>query len=82
MVRHLGGFGSLRPLDPEVPMFVFYGERKPLMFHSTAWREKPAAWPGNRVIVLQIGDWVMVQRPQEFNNAGLAWLAETDGAKS
>jgi hypothetical protein len=34
------------------------------------------------VIVLQIGDWVMVQRPKEFNNAGLAWLAETDGAES
>ena len=40
-----GGFGPLRPLDPEVPMFVIYGERKPFMFHSTAWREKLAAQP-------------------------------------
>jgi hypothetical protein len=31
---------------------------------------------------LPIGDWVMVQRPKEFNNAVLAWLAETDKAKS
>jgi pimeloyl-ACP methyl ester carboxylesterase len=50
------------------------------MFHSTAWREKLAARPGNRVIGLPTGHWVMVQRPQEFNDAVLAWLAETDGA--
>ena len=42
-----GGFGALRPLDPRVPMFFFYGERKPFMFHSTAWREKLAAQPAS-----------------------------------
>jgi pimeloyl-ACP methyl ester carboxylesterase len=73
-----GGFGALRPLDPQVPMLFFYGERKPFMFHSTAWREKLAARPGNRVVGLPTGHWVMVQRPKEFNNAPLAWLAETD----
>jgi pimeloyl-ACP methyl ester carboxylesterase len=75
-----GGFGALRPFDPQVPMLFLYGERKPFMFHSTAWREKLAARPGNRVIGLPTGHWVMVQRPQEFNDAVLAWLAETDGA--
>jgi hypothetical protein len=52
------------------------------MFHSTTWREKVAARPGNRVIGLPTGQWVMVQRPKEFNDAVLAWLAETDEARS
>jgi len=34
------------------------------------------------VIGLPTGHWVMVQRPQEFNAAVLAWLAETDGVRS
>jgi pimeloyl-ACP methyl ester carboxylesterase len=73
-----GGFGSLRTFDPQVPMLFVYGERKPFMFHSTAWRDKLVGQPGHRVIGLPTGHWVMVQRPKEFNEAVLAWLAETE----
>jgi pimeloyl-ACP methyl ester carboxylesterase len=73
-----GGFATLRASDTQVPMLFFYGERKPFMFHSTAWRDRLAAQPGNRVIGLPTGHWVMVQRPKEFNEAVLSWLAETD----
>jgi pimeloyl-ACP methyl ester carboxylesterase len=73
-----GGFATLRAFDAQVPMLFFYGERKPFMFHSTAWRDRLAAKPGNRVIGLPTGHWVMVQRPKEFNEAVLSWLAETD----
>jgi len=72
-----GGFGRLHVFDPQVPMLFFYGERKPFMFHSTAWCAKLAARRGSRVIGLPTGHWVMVQRPKEFNEAVLAWLAET-----
>ena len=65
-----GGFGTLRTFDPQVPMLFFYGERKPFMFHSTAWRDKLAAGPGHRVIGLPTGHWVMVQRPRISR---LAW---------
>jgi pimeloyl-ACP methyl ester carboxylesterase len=77
-----GGFGALRPFDPQVPMLFLYGERKPFMFHSTTWREKLAARPGNRVIGLPTGHWVKVQQPKALNDAVLAWLADTDGARS
>ena len=77
-----GGFGSLRTFDPQVPMLFFYGERKPFMFHSTAWRDKLVAQPGHRVIGLPTGHWVMVQRPKEFNEAVLTWLSETEESKA
>ena len=77
-----GGFGSLRTFDPQVPMLFLYGERKPFMFHSTTWCDKLVARPGHRVIGLPTGHWVMVQRPKEFNEAVLSWLAETDEPKA
>lgn len=63
-------------------MLFFYGERKPFMFHSTAWRDKLVAQPGHRVIGLPTGHWVMVQRPKEFNEAVLTWLSETEQSKA
>lgn len=73
-----GGFGPLRAFDPRVPMLFLYGQRKPFGFHSQAWLDKLAGRPHSRVIGLPTGHWVMVQRRQEFNDAVLAWLAETD----
>lgn len=72
-----GGFGKLRVFDPAVPMLFIYGQRKPFMFHSTPWLDKLAAGPGNRVLGLPTGHWVMLQRPQQFNAALLGWLADT-----
>lgn len=72
-----GGFRGLKVFDPAWPMLYLYGERKPIMFHSRAWAEGLAARPGNRVMGFPTGHWVMIQRPQEFNEAVLAWLGET-----
>ena len=72
-----GGFGKLPVFEPAVPMLYIYGQRKPFMFHSQAWLDRLAARPGNRVLGLPTGHWVMLQRPQEFNAALLGWLAET-----
>ena len=62
-------------------MLVLYGERKPFVFHSTAWRETLAARPGNRVIGMPTGHSVMAQRPKAFSDPVRTWLAETDGAE-
>jgi len=75
-----GGFGHLRTFDPEVPMLFVYGQRKPFMFHSQIWLDRLACRPSNRVLGLPTGHWVMIKRPQEFNAALLAWLAETAAA--
>lgn len=72
-----GGFGQRPVFEPAVPMLYIYGQRKPFMFHSQAWLDRLAARPGNRVLGLPTGHWVMLQQPQAFNAALLGWLAET-----
>jgi hypothetical protein len=66
------------PAEPAVPMLFFYGERKPFQFQSQAWLDRLAARPHSRVVPLPTGHWVMVQRPQVFNDTVRSWLAETD----
>jgi pimeloyl-ACP methyl ester carboxylesterase len=73
-----GGFGRLRVFQPNVPMLYIYGQRKPFMFHSQSWIDKLVLRPGNRVLALPTGHWVMVGRPGEFNEAVLEWLTATD----
>jgi pimeloyl-ACP methyl ester carboxylesterase len=73
-----GGFRGLKVFKPQGPMLFTYGERKRFMFHSRPWAEALAARPGNRVIGFATGHWIMVERSREFNDAVLAWLAETD----
>ncbi|HUQ74289.1 MAG TPA: alpha/beta fold hydrolase [Burkholderiales bacterium] len=74
-----GGFKGLRVFKPERPMLFLYGERKPLMFHSRAWAERLATQVGCRVLGFPTGHWIMIGRPQAFNDALRSWLAETDG---
>ncbi len=74
----LRGYGSARLYKPACPMLFVYGRRKPFMFHSTGWVDEVAAQPGSRVIAFDCGHWVMTQRPDEFNQAVLQWLAAGD----
>ncbi|MCD6042838.1 MAG: hypothetical protein K0R40_2441 [Burkholderiales bacterium] len=69
-----GGLPRLRVFEPQVPMLYVFGERKPFMFHSSAWVERVAAGPRNRVVGIASGHWIMVERCAEFNAALLAWL--------
>ena len=48
------------------------------MFHSSDWIERLATRPGNRALGLPSGHWVMIERPREFNDVLLSWLAETE----
>ena len=73
-----GGLRRAKVFHPQVPMLFIYGERKPFMFHSTAWAKELGAKPGSRVLGLPTGHWVMVGRRREFNEALASWLAETD----
>lgn len=71
-----GGLKGLKVFNPQVPMLYIYGARKRFMFHSRAWAERLAARPGNRVIGLPTGHWVMLSRQPEFNAAVRSWLDE------
>lgn len=77
-LRAAGGFHGLKTVDLDCPVLYIYGERKPFMFHSQGWIEELAARPGSRVLGLPCRHWVMAERPHEFNEALLQWLAETD----
>jgi len=62
---------------PACPMLFIYGERKLFMFHATAWIEALAQQPGCRVEGFDAGHWVMLQRPERFNQVVVEWLAAT-----
>jgi pimeloyl-ACP methyl ester carboxylesterase len=73
-----GGLRGIRVFDPHCPMLYIYGARKPLMFHSRVWIEGLAKRPGNRVMGLPAGHWVMLDQKRAFNNILLSWLTETE----
>ncbi|NML17101.1 alpha/beta fold hydrolase [Azohydromonas sp. G-1-1-14] len=68
-----------RGFEPPCPMLYLYGRRKPLMFHSPSWAAALAQRPGHRVVALDAGHWLMLERPAEFNRAVRDWLATDHG---
>jgi pimeloyl-ACP methyl ester carboxylesterase len=73
-----GAYGSYRRIlrfEPACPLMYVYGTRKPFMFHSPEWAQEQARKPGNRVLALPAGHWVMKNQPAEFNAAVKDWLA-------
>ena len=76
--RAYGSYKSAVPLSVDCPMLFIYATRKPFMFHSPTWLEHLGAKPGCRVQAMDTGHWVMVDRPQEFNQAVQAWLGELE----
>jgi pimeloyl-ACP methyl ester carboxylesterase len=73
-----GGFRQARRFTPACPMMFLYGRHKPFMFHSAAWAGEVAARPGSRVLAFDAGHWVMVEQPEQFNQAVAEWLAAGD----
>lgn len=69
-----GGLRQLLDVAPGCPMLYLYGRRKPLQFQSRRWTEALAAQPGNRVMALPTGHWVMVEQPEAFAQAVRGWL--------
>ena len=65
---------NARGFEPTCPMLFIYGTRKPFMFHAEAWIERLRQRPGNRVVPLGTGHWVMIEQPEAFNAAVLDWL--------
>lgn len=49
------GLKAVRPFQPRLPMFFGYGQRKPFMFHSVAWRDALAEQPANQVAGYRAG---------------------------
>ncbi len=72
----LGGLRQAQQVRLNMPLLFVYGERKPFMFHSKRWLERVAARPGNAVLGLANGHWVMCGRSaQAFEQAVQDWLA-------
>jgi pimeloyl-ACP methyl ester carboxylesterase len=73
-----GAYGSYKAsvrFKPTCPMLYIYGRRKPFMFHSPKWVDQLGRQQGNRVLGFDASHWVMVDKPQEFNEAVEEWLA-------
>lgn len=71
-----GGFKGAAQIQLRMPLLFVYGERKPFMFHSVSWLAQVAASPGNAVLGLPCGHWVMLSRPEAFHARVRAWLAD------
>jgi pimeloyl-ACP methyl ester carboxylesterase len=65
-----------KPLDIQVPFLFIFGGNKVGNFHSSVWQNKVAAKTGNQVVELPTHHWVMIERPNEFNQALLNWLSD------
>ena len=76
--RAYGSYKSAVSLSVDCPMLFIYATKKPFMFHSPTWIEQLSAKPGCKVLAMNAGHWVMVDRAQEFNQAVQAWLGELE----
>lgn len=73
--RH-GSYRNTRPFAPDVPYLYLYGRHKPFMFHTTAWLDDVSRRPGNRVVAVKAGHWVMCDAPDLFIHEIVSWLRE------
>lgn len=80
-IQWFGGRCSYRHaqrFEARWPMLFIYGRRKLFQFQSTEWVEALRARPGSQALEFDTGHWVMSARPQAFNEAVGAWLAQHD----
>ena len=62
-------------LQPSFPFCFIYARRKPVMFHASSWLDGLRAKPMNAVVEMDTGHWVMVQKPDLFNQIVGEWLS-------
>ncbi len=73
-------FGRRKPgnevvaLEPPFPFMFMYARRKPVMFHAQSWLDWLRSRPGNAVVEMDTGHWVMVQQPEQFNQVIGDWF--------
>lgn len=77
----VGGLAHAAAVRPACPLLYVYGTRKPFMFHSPAWLDWVGAQPGNQVVAMATGHWVMLQQPEAFHRCVLDWLRAGDAAR-
>lgn len=69
-----GGFKNLKPLNFTCPYLFIYGTEKPTMFHSEPWLIEIAKKSDNQVSGFKTSHWVMIDKPDLFNQTVLSWL--------
>jgi cis-3-alkyl-4-acyloxetan-2-one decarboxylase len=70
-----GGFKGMAPVRVTRPTLYLYGERKPFMFHSSAFLMELSQTPGCAAQGFPCGHWVMGKCASEMEAAILQWLA-------
>ena len=61
-------------IDPECPMLFMYGKNKPTMFHSQSFLEKLGKKEGCKILELDAGHWVMLDKPIEVQSMIRNWI--------
>ena len=77
-----GGFKGASRVQLPMPLLFIYGERKPFLLHSAPWLDAVASTPGNAVLGLPCGHWVMVSRPVAFQTCVRDWLIGQDHSQA
>lgn len=67
---------NLKVFEPDCPFLFIYGALSPIYSFSKNWAEKIEKKIGNRIIPFQTEHWVMLEQPDEFNQAVLEWLSD------
>jgi len=75
-----GALRRAKLFTPSCPMLFIYGKRKPFMFHSSGWAEGLASRAGSQAVGFDTGHWVMIEKPEDFNQAVAAWMIAGDAA--
>lgn len=71
-----GGYPKqMRRFKASCPVLFIYAKRKPVMFHTQAWLDELRKRAENRVVEFDTGHWIMLQRPERFNQVVADWLA-------
>lgn len=65
---------------PKCPVLFLFGERKPLMFHSSKWLQIVADTGGDSIGIAGAGHWLMETHADEVNEQLLGWFNDLNGA--
>jgi len=65
---------------PQCPVLYLFGERKPLMFHSSRWLDIVNEAGGRSEGIAGAGHWLMETHPEIVNERILDWLKESTAA--
>lgn len=61
--------------EPSCPCLFFYGKRKPGSFHNRSWEKHLKSRDDCKVVPMEAGHWLQLEKPQEVNRIMEEWLS-------